>query len=315
VEYFFLFLFLLAPVGLVVGLAKPNHLESVIKRSLTRAQNAVLYIALACIGFIGFGVTATDIPSESADTVAPTPAADSDAALPVVSPQPTDSSAGSVPDTATDASYTVLRVIDGDTIEVVMNGEKKTVRYIGINTPETVHPSKPVECFGKEASEKNKALVEGKRVRLVKDVSETDSYGRLLRYVYVDDVFVNRELVAGGYANAYTYPPDVAFAEEFRAAEVFARENKRGLWGDVCTTGGDTNAAQASPAISPAPAKQTTTGQCTIKGNINAEGEKIYHMIGCQSYSRTVIDESAGEEWFCSESEAQSAGWRKALNC
>lgn len=132
--------------------------------------------------------------------------------------------------------YEVSRVIDGDTIEVLIDGEKKTVRYIGMNTPETVHPSKPVECFGVEASIKNKELVANKKVRLVKDISETDKYGRLLRYVYVGDTFVNLTLVEEGYANAVSYPPDVTFNEEFRKAEQKARENKRGLWGSTCTS-------------------------------------------------------------------------------
>lgn len=132
--------------------------------------------------------------------------------------------------------YEVLRVIDGDTIEVLIDGRKKTVRYIGINTPETVHPSKPVECFGVEASNKNKELVVGKKVRLVKDISETDKYGRLLRYVYMDDTFVNLTLVQEGYANALSYPPDVAFNEEFRKAEQEARENRRGLWSSACAS-------------------------------------------------------------------------------
>jgi micrococcal nuclease len=124
----------------------------------------------------------------------------------------------------------VTRVIDGDTIEVDIGGKLYKVRYIGIDTPETVHPSKPVECFGKEASEKNRQLVEGKTVRLEKDVSETDSYGRLLRYVWVGDNFVNDYLVRQGYAYAYTYPPDVKYAEQFVQAQREARENNRGLW-------------------------------------------------------------------------------------
>ncbi len=206
--------------------------------------------------------------------------------------------------------YAVIRAIDGDTIEVLINGEKKTIRYIGINTPETVHPSKPAECFGKEASDRNKALVEGKAVRLEKDVSETDKYGRLLRYVYVGDMMINEALVEGGYAFVSTYPPDVAHTETFRAAEVRAREAARGLWGDTCI---DTTTSSA-PVSAPA-SEATPSGQCTIKGNINAEDEKIYHVIGCQSYTKTVIDESTGEQWFCTEKEALDAGWRKALNC
>ncbi len=123
----------------------------------------------------------------------------------------------------------VTRVIDGDTIELA-GGER--VRYIGMDAPETVDPRKPVECFGAEASRRNKELVEGRSVRLVKDVSERDEYGRLLRYVYLqDDTFVNLELVKEGYAAALTFPPDVKYAAEFVTAEKEAREAKKGLWG------------------------------------------------------------------------------------
>jgi len=132
-------------------------------------------------------------------------------------------------------TYLVTRVIDGDTIEI--EGSYK-VRYIGIDTPETVHPSKSVECFGKEASNKNKELVEGKRVRLEKDVSEEDRYGRLLRYVWIDDIFVNDYLVRQGYAHVYTYPPDVKYDKQFKEAQEEARKNIRGLWKDclIATT-------------------------------------------------------------------------------
>lgn len=126
----------------------------------------------------------------------------------------------------------VARVIDGDTI-VLITGEK--VRYIGVDTPETVHPKKEIECFGKEASVQNKKLVEGKHVRLVKDISDTDAYGRLLRFVYVKDesgteIFVNHELVQQGFATLQTVPPDVAHAEELKQAQESARRAHRGLW-------------------------------------------------------------------------------------
>jgi len=122
----------------------------------------------------------------------------------------------------------VKRVIDGDTVELE-NGEK--VRYIGINTPESVDPRRAVECFGKEASEFNKALVAGKKVKLVRDVSERDKYGRLLRFVYLEDgTFINEVLIREGYAFVSTYPPDVLHAENFREVELQAREKKRGLW-------------------------------------------------------------------------------------
>ena len=125
-------------------------------------------------------------------------------------------------------TFLVTRVVDGDTIQLE-NGQK--VRYIGIDTPESVDPRRAVECFGKEASDKNKELVLNKRVQLIKDVSETDKYGRLLRYVYVDDIFVNNTLVREGFANASTYPPDVKFAQQFKRAEEEARNQNKGLWG------------------------------------------------------------------------------------
>jgi micrococcal nuclease len=134
----------------------------------------------------------------------------------------------------TDETYLVTRVIDGDTIDVLIDGVETRVRYIGIDTPETVHPNKLVECFGEEASDKNKELVLDKKVRLVKDTSDKDKYGRLLRYVYTEDVFVNKYLIENGYANAVTYPPDVAFSDELKEVEKIARQNKYGLWGSAC---------------------------------------------------------------------------------
>ncbi|OGY09231.1 MAG: hypothetical protein A2782_01785 [Candidatus Blackburnbacteria bacterium RIFCSPHIGHO2_01_FULL_43_15b] len=196
---------------------------------------------------------------------------------------------------------TVTRVIDGDTIEI--EGGFR-VRYIGIDTPETVKLNTPEQCFGEEASDKNKELVGGKKVTLEKDVSETDKYGRLLRYVWVGDMFVNDYLVRNGYAHVSTYPPDVKYQSQFATAQKEAQEENRGLWApNACTT--PTPSASVQPALDP-------RESCNIKGNINSSGEKIYHMPGQQHYDRTQIDESAGERWFCAEEEATSSGWRKS---
>ena len=124
--------------------------------------------------------------------------------------------------------FLVKRMIDGDTIELE-NGEK--VRYIGINTPESVDPRRKVECFGKEAGAYNRDLVEGKKVRLVRDTSDRDTYRRLLRFVYLEDgTFVNEVLVREGYAFVSPYPPDVTHQDIFRRAESEARNEQRGLW-------------------------------------------------------------------------------------
>lgn len=119
----------------------------------------------------------------------------------------------------------VLRVVDGDTIHVSLNGQDFLVRYIGMDTPEVNEP------FGSESTGRNSQMVAGRYVMLVKDVSETDRYGRLLRYVLVDGVFVNYRLAALGYAHSATFPPDVACAGLFKEAEAEAREAKLGLWG------------------------------------------------------------------------------------
>lgn len=129
----------------------------------------------------------------------------------------------------------VKKIVDGDTIEL---DDGKKVRYIGIDTPETKHPTKGVQCFGKEASEMNKKLVEGKDVYLVRDVSETDRYKRLLRYVYLPNphstgeaLFINKYLVEEGYAYSLTYPPDVKYSSLFTELQKKASEEHKGLWG------------------------------------------------------------------------------------
>ena len=138
---------------------------------------------------------------------------------------------------------TVTRVVDGDTIEVRITGRSDgpgagaaeigrsyDVRLIGIDTPESVKPNSPVECFGKQASTATSALLEGADVVLVKDVEEADQYDRILRYVYLGAEMANARLVVNGYAHAYTYPPNVRHADLFVQLQREARENDRGLW-------------------------------------------------------------------------------------
>lgn len=138
--------------------------------------------------------------------------------------------------TTSSSAILVTHIVDGDTIEIATG---KKVRYIGVDTPETKDPKKAKQCFGEEASQKNKELVEGKEIGMVKDISETDRYGRLLRYVYVTDptasppatIFVNEYLVKEGYAYAATFPPDVKYSEHFRKLQDEAMRQKKGLWG------------------------------------------------------------------------------------
>jgi micrococcal nuclease len=135
--------------------------------------------------------------------------------------------------TAVAANATVVRVVDGDTLVVDIGNARETVRLIGIDTPETVKPDSPVECFGPEASAFTKHLLpEGTALRLERDVEARDDYGRLLVYVYraTDGTFVNLHIVEQGYATLLTFPPNVAHVEQFVDAAQAAQQANLGLW-------------------------------------------------------------------------------------
>lgn len=126
----------------------------------------------------------------------------------------------------------VVGVIDGDTIDVRLNGEKVRVRYIGIDTPEPYRDGKPA-CFSHEATEANKKMVAGKQVHLVADSEDKDKYGRLLRYVYEGDTFVNGTLVQEGFAKTLTIQPNTTHKNEFAEYQAQAKKEEKGMWG-VC---------------------------------------------------------------------------------
>jgi len=185
------------------------------------------------------------------------------------------------------------RVIDGDTIEVTFaDGTKRKVRYIGINTPERF------EDLYKESTQANARLVEGKEVKLVKDVSETDKYGRLLRYVYIGDTFVNAELVKRGYAAVATYPPDVKYADYFVKLAAEAREKKVGLWSD--------NSESAPPTTINNPDKKLQeTGPY-----IGNQGTKKFHLPSCNN-----LPASKNQVLFGNRDEALNSGYVPCKSC
>lgn len=215
----------------------------------------------------------------------------------------------------------VTRVVDGDTIEVEMaggaadgaaDGRRATVRYILIDTPERGAP------LGAEAAAANQALVGGQIVTLVRDRSETDRYGRLLRYVYrADGTFVNAALVRDGWARVVVFD-DTALEEALRAAEREAQAARRGIWAPGAPD--SFPPPTATPAASGAPGAGGCAGErtpapdpaCPIKGNVSAAGERIYHLPGQEHYCATVIRPQQGERWFCTAAEAEAAGWRAA---
>lgn len=302
----------------------------------------------------------------------------------------------------------VIRIVDGDTIEVVLRGNSETVRYVGIDTPERAQPGY------RAAKEANRALVGGKTVYLQRDKSDRDAFGRLLRYVYLEDgTLVNAQLLADGMAQPVEYKPDTARASEFRQLALEAAKAQRGFWSGTSDVDGamsyaltkraadirsgpgseysittrvpeetlltifgrspnsrwlqvrppdrdggwisstsvtanvplatiplgevngvtliggtpvpGTTIATPTPVTTPKASSTKTAAKCpkgcevppaatcNIKGNVNASGEKIYHIPGGSLYQRTAINIGEGDRWFCTAKEAEGAGFRAAL--
>jgi micrococcal nuclease len=147
--------------------------------------------------------------------------------LPLTIATPDPGVTSCIPQNSTREVGQVVNVIDGDTIAVRIGGLDYRVRYIGIDTPEVNEP------YYDQATEQNRDLVGGRQVTLIKDVSEKDQYDRLLRYVIIDEVFINYEIVRQGYAVAVTFPPDVACSDALLEAEQLARAEEKGLWGEL----------------------------------------------------------------------------------
>ncbi|MEW5549401.1 thermonuclease family protein [Peribacillus frigoritolerans] len=203
----------------------------------------------------------------------------------------------------------IIKVIDGDTVKIKMtNGNQETVRLLLIDTPETVHPSKPVQPFGPEASKFAKELMpSGSKVEVETGIGERDKYGRLLAYFYVDGKMVNKLLLEKGLARvAYVYAPNTKYLDELENIQKQAQQDEIGIWSieNYATSKGfDDSKSKEASAVKP-------TGSCNnpqIKGNINSKGNKIYHIPSGQYYEITKP-----EEMFCTEKDAQDAGFRKS---
>lgn len=203
-----------------------------------------------------------------------------------------------------DTLYKVSKVIDADTI-TLENGQK--VRLIGIDGPEKG------ECFYDESLKFTKDLLENQYVKIQKDISEVDNYNRLLRYVIIpksgeDNILVNDYLTDEGQVLSVSSAPDLRYRDLMATSQQQAIRANKGLW----------NQCQYEPEY----AKYREQGaeppsqNCLIKGNISERGYgKTYLLPGCDNYQTTKVDLRKGEQYFCSEEEAQKAGYRKATNC
>lgn len=177
--------------------------------------------------------------------------------------------------------YSVIEVVDGDTIKINMSGKTETLRLIGMDTPETVDPRKPVQCFGKEASNKAKEILSGKKVRIELDPTqgEWDKYDRLLAYVYRDDgIFYNKYMIEQGYAHEYTYNAPYKYQAEFKAAQKLAQTNQAGLWSPTTCNGDTTSSASQTQT---APATTQSSGKFYTSSHYSA---KYYYPESCDGW-------------------------------
>ena len=241
----------------------------------------------------------------------------------------------------------VLRVVDGDTIEIDRGKGKEKVRFVLVNTPETKHPKKGVEYFGKEASNFTKSQLTGKTVYLQKDTSDTDRYGRLLRYIWIErpssDNPSNEEikskcfnaiLLAGGYANVSTFPPDVKYVDLFRKIERQARDGNVGLWSQSfeinngnkvpfeIDNGNKVSNKASNKVVNKKQNKPVQTSGQTIDANPKDKAYKyangmiianknsgIYHVSSGRDYKKVSVKNAI---LYKTEQEAQNAGFRRA---
>ena len=185
-----------------------------------------------------------------------------------------------------DTAYKVVRVIDGDTVKIDYNGKATNVRLIGVDTPETVHPNKPVEAYGKEASNFTKNLLLGESVYLRFDIDKTDKYGRLLAYLYraPDGLFVNLEIVRQGYGHAYTQFP-FKHIELFRYYGNRARTAGKGLYGTP-----QPSVSEGAPSVD-----SEAIGETSDEQVFRTRTGKKYHREGCISLRRSQIPISLAE--------------------
>jgi endonuclease YncB( thermonuclease family) len=279
----FAILFLISLIGFIVGLIKPSVIRNITRKELSRKKIGLIFGGAIFVFFVLIGITSPKIDqpvqsTQKTEIISDTQSVENDEAIVVdnndeakviaedavpqnlnqpqkeiqTTPAQTTVNTQQVATKISDSQYTyysVVSVTDGDTLKINIDGTTETLRLIGIDTPETVDPRKPVQCFGKEASNKAKELLSGQKVRIEKDSTQgdRDKYGRLLVYVWRQDgVFYNEYMIKQGYAHEYTYDLPYKYQSDFKSAQTYARENQLGLWSSSTCNGDTTQAANSS---------------------------------------------------------------------
>jgi micrococcal nuclease len=272
----FILIFLLSIPSLIIGLIKPSIFKLHTRKSVGFSLGGIMIAS-----FILFGITSTSSPevvpiavqnnniATSTNTSVREIATSTEPVGATTKTTPITQTAVLLPKTNPQyAYYSVTDVVDGDTVKININGTIETLRLIGLDTPETVDPRKEVQCFGKEASNKGKELLTGKKVRLEKDPTQgdKDKYGRTLAYIYTESgIFYNKYMIEQGYAHEYTYNSAYKYQAEFKQAQRNAEANKVGLWSPSTCNGITTSALKTSPAVTQSSGKFYTSSYSTSK--------------------------------------------------
>ncbi|MEK4761789.1 thermonuclease family protein [Viridibacillus sp. FSL E2-0187] len=215
----------------------------------------------------------------------------------------------------------VVSIMDGDTIKVKYDGETKKVRYLLVDAPEMYHQQLGEQPFGREAQARNREILNNaKQVSIEFDVGEhEDKYGRLLAYIYADGKSVQEQLIREGLVRVgYIYEPNTTNVKAFEKIQDEAKALRKGIWqydGYVTNRGFDKSAVRSGASTEGQTknshksdsSNQWNKTSCSIKGNINSKGNKFYHMPGSNNY-----DAVKEEKMFCTEKEAEQAGFNKA---
>lgn len=186
--------------------------------------------------------------------------------------------------------YSVTSVVDGDTLKVNIDGTVTTLRLIGLDTPETVDLRKEVQCFGKEASNKAKELLTGKKVRIESDITQGtfDKYNRTLAYIYTESgLFYNKYMIEQGYAHEYTYNTPYKYQAEFKAAQKLAQDNLKGFWSPNTCNGNTTSGASTPTSTTTTTPPPVTTTQSTGKYYTSSSSNTKYYAPESCEYWKT----------------------------
>lgn len=260
---------------LIAGLIKPSIFKRITKTIPKRKTVALIGLGVIFVSYIGTGLFAPHVEKNKVSQ-----------AVEVKTTQPIKPASTPIIQTNSQYEYyAISSVVDGDTIKVNINGAVVTFRLIGMDTPETLDPRKTVQCFGKEASNKAKEILVGKKVRIEKDATQgdVDKYGRQLAYIYREDgLFYNKYMIEQGYAHEYTYNIPYKYQTEFKAAQKSAQENQRGLWSpDTCN--GDTASSAATSTTSQTNTTNTLTGKYYTSSFYSA---KNYYPASCPEWQK-----------------------------